>query len=187
MIERGFGFLGSGGARRHMAGEGSGGAIPPLPIVDDNVAMMRDLDKEHGRVARIGGTYCLVLVRLDNVQEKELVPQIAEGVGKRFSVGLRPYDSIYRFGPDMFLLGIAHIKVEDVPTVMERLRNVVSSRLLTMNDGSVVPATASFGGAMLDSAVSVAENLDRAGRALYAAAQNGGDSIRLWSPGLDEL
>lgn len=185
MIGCGFGFFGMKGARRHMASDGGGSGLPPLPIVDDTVAMMRDLDKEHGRVSRVGGTYCMVLVRLDNIQENELAPQIVDGVGKRFSVGLRPYDSIYRFGPDMFLIGVSHIKPEDAPVVMERLRTIVSNRLLTMNDGSVMPATASFGGAMLDSAVSVKENLDRAGRALYVAARNGGDSVRLWSPDLE--
>lgn len=185
MIGRGFEFFGAKGATRQMASDGGGSGLPPLPIVNDTVAMMRDLDKEHGRVARVGGTYCLVLVRLDNIQENELAPQIVEAVGKRFSVSLRPYDSIYRFGPDMFLLGVSHIKPEDSPIVMERLRDVVSSRLLTMKDGSVVPATASFGATMLDTSLSVEENLDRAGRALFAAAQNGGDSVRLWSPDLD--
>lgn len=185
MIGRGFGFFGMTSAKRHMAGDGGGSGIPPLPIVDDTVAMMRDLEKERGRVARVGGTYCMVLVRLDNIEENESVPQIVAGIGKRFSVSLRPYDSIYRFGEDMFLLGVAHIKPEDVTIVMERLRNVVSSRLFTMEDGSVVPVTASFGGAMLDSGIAVDENLDRAGRALYAAAQHGGDSVRLWSPDLE--
>lgn len=185
MIRRGFGFFGMTSARRHVAGEGGGSGIPPLPIVDDTVAMMRDLDKERGRVGRIGGTYCIVLVRLDNLHENEQAPQIVGGVGKRFSTSLRPYDSLYRFGDDMFLIGIAHVKPEDVPLVMERLRSVVASRLLTMDDGSVAPATASFGGTMLDSSLTVEENLDRAGLALYAAAQNGGDSARLWSPDLD--
>jgi len=185
MIGRGFDFFGVTGMRRHMAGDRGGGTPPPLPIVDDTVAMMRDLEKEHGRVARVGGSYCIVLVRLDNIQENELAPQIVDGVGKRFAVGLRPYDSIYRFGPDMFLIGVAHIKPEDAKTVMERLRTVVSKKLLTMDDGRVIPATASLGGMMLDTRISVGENLDRAGRALYAAAQNGGDSIRLWSRDLE--
>ena len=168
-----------------MASDGSRGGLPPLPIVDDTAAMMRDLEKELGRVARVGGSYCVILVRLDNVQGSEVAPQIADGVGKRFAVSLRPYDSIYRFGPDMFLVGVSHIKPEDATVVMDRLRTVVSSRLLTMDDGSVVPATASLGAIMLERQFSVQEHLDRAGRALYAATQNGGDSIRLWSPDLE--
>jgi len=168
-----------------MVSDGSGSGLPPLPIVDDTTAMMRDLEKEHGRVSRVGATYCIILVRLDNVQESELASQIVDGVGKRFSVGLRPYDSIYRFGADMFLIGVSHIKIEDAMIIMERLRKVVSSRLLTMDDGSVVPATASLGAIMLDGQFSVQENLDRAGRALYAATKTGGDSVRLWSPDLE--
>ncbi|MDH3229411.1 MAG: GGDEF domain-containing protein, partial [Alphaproteobacteria bacterium] len=74
---------------------------------------------------------------------------------------------------------------EDAMIIMERLRKVVSSRLLTMDDGSVVPATASLGAIMLDGQFSVQENLDRAGRALYAATKTGGDSVRLWSPDLE--
>ena len=185
MIGRGFNIFGMTGSRRFMVSDGSRGGLPPLPVVDDTAAMMRDLDKEHGRVSRIGATYCVILVRLDNVQESELASQIVDGVGKRFAVSLRPYDSIYRFGPDMFLIGVSHIKTEDATVIMDRLRTVVSSRLLTMDDGSVVPATASVGAIMLEGQFSVQEHLDRAGRALYAATQNGGDSIRLWSPDLE--
>ena len=168
-----------------MSSDGLHGGLPPLPIVDDTAAMMRDLEKEHGRVARVGATYCIILVRLDNVQGNEVAPQIVDGVGKRFAVSLRPYDSIYRFGPDMFLIGVSHIKTEDAMVVMDRLRTTVSGKLLTMEDGSVVPATVSLGAIMLDGQFSVQENLDRAGRALYAATQDGGDSIRLWSPDLE--
>ena len=185
MFGRGFHIFGIMGSRRFMASDGSGSGLPPLPIVDDTVAMMRDLEKELGRVARVGATYCVMLVRLDNVQESELVSQIADRVGKRFAVSLRPYDSIYRFGPDMFLVGVSYIKTEDAAVVMDRLRKLVSSRLLTMDDGSVIPATASFGAIMLDPQITLQENLDRAGRALYAATQLGGDSIRLWSPDLE--
>ena len=124
-----------------MSSDGLHGGLPPLPIVDDTAAMMRDLEKEHGRVARVGATYCIILVRLDNVQESELAPQIVDGVGKRFAISLRPYDSIYRFGPDMFLIGVSHIKTEDAMVVMDRLRTTVSGKLLTMEDGSVVPLT----------------------------------------------
>ncbi|UCH73551.1 MAG: diguanylate cyclase [Rhodospirillales bacterium] len=185
MIGRGFSFFGMRGASRVMANDDAGGAPPPLPIVDDTAAMMRDLEKERGRVARIGGTYCLILIRLDDSQESELVPQIVDGIGKRFAVGLRPYDSIYRFGPEMYLIGVSHIKVEDTMAVMERLRTVVSGRLLTMQDGRVMPATVSLGGTMMDSGASVEENLDRAGRALYAAVQDGGDAVRIWSSDLN--
>ncbi len=178
-------MLGLRGTKRYMVSDGSGSGLPPLPIVDDTTAMMRDLEKELGRVSRVGESYCVILVRLDNLKGNELAPQIVNGVGKRFAVGLRPYDSIYRFGPDMFLIGVSHLKQEDATTVMDRLRKVVSSRLLTMEDGSVVPATASLGAIMLDGTTSVEENLARAGRALHAAVQNGGDAIRLWSPDLD--
>jgi len=185
MIGRGFGFPWMKEARRVMASDGSGSGLPPLPIIDDTAAMMGNLEREHGRVARAGGTYCLILVRLDNVDGKEAAPEIVEGAGKRFSVGLRPKDSIYRFGPDMYLIGVSNTTPEHAPKIMDRLRMAVSDRLLTKNDGRPVPATASLGGTMLDSAVSIRENLDRAGRALFAAAQNGGDSFRLWSTDLE--
>lgn len=186
MLERGLHIFGMLGARRLMASDDARGAPPPLPIVDDTLAMMRDLEKELGRVARVGESYCVVLVRPDGVQDEDLAPQVVNGIGKRLSISLRPYDSIYRFGEDMFLLGVSHIKPEDATTVMERLRDVMSSRLLTMEDGRVVPATASLGATMLDGQISLQENLDRVGRALYVAARNGGNAIRMWSPDLAE-
>ena len=160
-----------------MASDGSRSGLPPLPIVDDPVAMKRDLEKEHGRVSRVGSTCCMVLVRTDGLPEDDTASQIVDAVGKRFSHSLRPYDSLYRFSPDMFLILLSHIKAEDTRAVMDRLNDTVSRTLLRLKDGGDAPATASFGGMMMDPGLSVEENLDSTGRALFAASKDGGNKV----------
>lgn len=81
----------------------------------------------------------------------------------------------------MFLIVLSHIKPEDTRTVMNRLRGVISDKLLTLSGGDAVPATASFGGLMIDSDLSIEDNLDCAGRALHAAVKNGGDNVCVFS------
>lgn len=183
MFGRGLRAFGITSSIRFMASDGSRSGLPPLPIVDDAVSMKRDMEKEHGRVARAGASCCLILVRPDNLPEDETASQIVDAVGKRFSHSLRPYDSLYRFGPDMFLIALSHIKVEDTRSVMNRLNDVVSRTLLRLPDGSNVPSTASLGGTMMDPAKSVEENLDAAGRSLFAASKDGGNKVCLWSNG----
>lgn len=181
MIGRGFSWLGTPGSARFMASDGSRGGLPPLPIVDDTATTMRYLEREHARVARKEATCFMMLARPDNLAEGDAAQAIVAAIGERLSYGLRPYDSLHRFGADMFLIVLSHIKPEDTRTVMNRLRGVVSDKLLTLPGDNVVPATASFGGLMIDSDMSIEDNLDCAGRALHAASQNGGDNVCVYS------
>ena len=177
MLGRRFSWFGTPGSVRFMVSDGSRGGLPPLSIVEDTAATMKYLEKEHARVARKEATCFMILSRPDNLPEGDAAQQIVAAVGKRYSYSLRPYDSLHRFGSDMFLIVLSHIKPEDTRNVMDRLRDEVSDKLLSMPDGNAVPATASFGGVMIDSDMSIEDNLDCAGRALHAASQDGGDKV----------
>lgn len=177
-------IFGSTGSSRLMASDDSRGGLPPLPIVDNTSVMMKNLDAERQRVARKEVESCIILSRPNNLQGEENPTLIVEAVGKLLSYSLRPYDSLYRFGGDMFLVVLSQIKAEDITVVMNRLRGVVTDDILSLTDGGATLTTASFGGIMLDGDISVEGNLDRAGIALHAAFYDGGNAVCVWSPEL---
>lgn len=159
-------------------------APPPIPIVRDGIVMMRALQAEFSAVGREERECCIVVSRpdaIEGVSETEVIG----AVGNRFSRCLRPYDGLFAFGPDRYLISLPHIKSEDTVTVMNRLRGQIAEAPLEVASGSAVAVTISLGGAMLDPAVSLQENIDRADQALFEAWREGGDGVCLWSPELD--
>ncbi len=163
--------------------DGQGGAAP-LRVVRNEAAMMRSLATEHAAVAAGERTCCLVIVRPDGLEDINAVMLLA-AIGESLEGCLRPYDGLFAYGPDRFLIVLPHINPEDTTRVMARLRERIAGAPLRMLDGGFANATASFGGAMVDGAVSMQDSIDRADQALFAAWRAGGNRTSLWTPHLD--
>lgn len=167
--------------RMAAGGESDGGRTSG--IVTDAERMVEALERERKRVVRTGAPCCLVLLAIDP-------PNAASGgeamqdVGHRLVHNLRPYDDIYHYGPDRFLISLPHVKSAALTSMMGRLRDLVADEPVPLGDGREISVTASLGCAMMDGEVSLRAVLDRADQALEAAVAAGGDGFRIWSAGL---
>lgn len=65
---------------------------------------------------------------------------------------LRSYDSLCRYGANHFLVLPPHVRREDVPGIVRRLRVQVAGYPQTLTGGEEAFVTATTGGAMLDTA-----------------------------------
>jgi predicted signal transduction protein with EAL and GGDEF domain len=156
---------------------------PPIPIVRSETETMRALQAEFAAVQRQENTCCLVIVRPDPA-EGVFEQSILAVVGKRFSQGLRPYDGLFAFGSDRYLISLPRIEPEDAVAVMNRLREQIANEPLEVVDGGAVGIAASVGGTMIDTALPLQDNIDRADQALYEAWRKGGNRVCLWTPDL---
>lgn len=156
---------------------------PPIPIVRDETDMVRALQAEYAAVERQGTTCCLAIVK-PAAAEGVAAASVLAAVGNRFSRSLRPYDGLFVFGANRYLIALPHIKPEDTVTVMDRLRARISGKLLQVEGGDVTRVTVSIGATMIDSAVPLQDNIARADRALSEAWLGGGDRVCLWSSDL---
>lgn len=159
-------------------------APPPIPIVRDELSMMRTLKAEYSAVVRDEKTCCLVIARpdaIDGIAESDVLP----AVGGKFSRCLRPYDGLHMFGEDRYLISLPHIKSEDTVTVMNRLRGQIAEDPLQIANAGQVSVTVSLGGAMMDPEISLQDNIDRADQALFEAWREGGNGVCLWSLDLE--
>ena len=144
---------------------------------------MRALQAEFAAVQRQENTCCLVIVRPDPA-EGVFEQSILAVVGKRFSQGLRPYDGLFAFGSDRYLISLPRIEPEYAVAVMNRLREQIANEPLEVVDGGAVGIAASVGGTMIDTALPLQDNIDRADQALYEAWRKGGNRVCLWTPDL---
>jgi len=86
---------------------------------------------------------------------------------------LRPFDKVFRYGGDEFLIAMPGADLAAGRTVIERMREGLAALPLANAGGTPIHVTASFGLALLERDLSVEQCIDNADRALFAAKSAG--------------
>jgi diguanylate cyclase (GGDEF)-like protein len=95
---------------------------------------------------------------------------------------LRPYDRVFRYGGEEFLISLQNADLETGKVVIDRLRERLASTRLARDGSQEIVVTASFGMAPLDPGVSLEETINRADKALLAAKVAGRNRLHVWDP-----
>lgn len=99
---------------------------------------------------------------------------------------LRPYDKLFRYGGDEFLILLPAVDLQSGRRVIERVRRTLASTPLADGpDGVPIGVTGSFGLAMLDPSVPVEESVDRGDTALLLAKGSGRNRVMCWDPSVE--
>ena len=98
---------------------------------------------------------------------------------------LRPYDKVFRYGGDEFLVLLPGTHIDDARHSAERIRaGLAATQLGNAPDGGPVHLTASFGIAAIDPGRPVEESIARADQALLQAKAGGRNRVCCWDPAL---
>ncbi|MGA8872570.1 MAG: diguanylate cyclase [Candidatus Acidiferrales bacterium] len=92
---------------------------------------------------------------------------------------LRPYDKIFRYGGEEFVLALQNETSEVALITVNHLREGLATMPVHYNN-MLIGVTASFGIAALDSDYSVEQTLDHADLALYGAKSGGRNRAEIW-------
>jgi diguanylate cyclase (GGDEF)-like protein len=95
---------------------------------------------------------------------------------------LRPYDELYRYGGEEFLVCTPGSDLATGLAAVERLREEIAGMTVDVGDGTPIRLTASFGVTLLDADVPVEESIARADKALYDAKSAGRNQSCVWRP-----
>ncbi len=93
---------------------------------------------------------------------------------------LRPYDKVFRYGGEEFLLYMPQCEVMQGYNRLEELKEGLAALAIDIGDDEPIHVTASFGLAPLQPDVPVETSIDRADKALYAAKSAGRNCVRIW-------
>lgn len=162
--------------------------MDPLTGVRNRHDMMLDLDHERERSRRTQDPCVVAMVDLDffktlNDTHGHIVgDQVLRHVAQLLAEQLRPYDRIYRYGGEEFLLCLPNTDQRTAETVLNRLRVKISKMKISAHDnGEDIYITASFGAALLDTIEHVVKTIERADMALYGVKQAGRNAVKVWA------
>lgn len=157
--------------------------VDPLTGVQNRQVMKKVLERELNRAQRSGETVFVVLADIDHFKAvndtygHRAGDAVLSGVASILTHGLRPYDSIFRYGGEEFLLCLPSSTASAVRAVLERVRKAVELQSFAVDGGQVIKVTSSFGGAPLDAAIGIGKSIEVADMALYKAKESGRNRI----------
>ena len=93
---------------------------------------------------------------------------------------LRPYDKVFRYGGEEFLLCMPYTELTLGHDRVKSLSEGLAALAIDIGEKEPIHISASFGLALLDSEVPVETSIDRADKAMYAAKSAGRNCVRIW-------
>ncbi len=156
----------------------------PLTGARNRASVLSDLREQQALVRRGLQECALVMVDLDHF--KDVNDRNGHAAGDAvltaavqcLRAGVRPYDRVYRFGGEEFLVLMPQTTLDAAMVASERLRAAVAAQEIQAAAGAAaLHVTASFGVAALEAATPVEESLDRADKALYQAKNAGRNRV----------
>lgn len=94
---------------------------------------------------------------------------------------IRPYDKLFRYGGEEFLICMQQTELEEGYQRIEALREGLAALPLNLGRRNPIYITASFGVTALTSEFSVEECIDHADKALYQAKSDGRNCTRIYT------
>lgn len=154
------------------------------------VSMLPILREQQELAKRQNQPCCIAMVDLDlfkNVNDRyghSAGDLVLTTVARYLIENLRPYDKVFRYGGEEFLLCIPFTSLEHGNAMVDRIRSGLASLPIDIGLEKPIHVTASIGFALLDTNLSVEDSIIRADKALYSAKSSGRNKLIQWETSL---
>jgi diguanylate cyclase (GGDEF)-like protein len=162
-------------------------SVDPLTGVCNRHGMIFKLRQEQERAQRSGQHYSVCMVDFDyfkqvNDQHGHMAgDEVLRHAVNFLSESLRPYDTVFRYGGEEFLVCLPNTSVFEAQIVLERVRKGLESLPIPLPaNNKTIYVTASFGITGSTNVTSVEEIIARADQALFAAKNDGRNRVVVW-------
>ncbi|OJX79572.1 MAG: sensor domain-containing diguanylate cyclase [Magnetospirillum sp. 64-120] len=159
--------------------------VDPLTGLSNRQSMRSHLMGERDRALRQKLPLSLALADIDHFKKindgfgHAQGDKVLRAVAAVLKATVRPYDVVYRYGGEEFLLCLPGTNAENGALVLERIRAAIEALELTDERGTAIPVTATFGIAEINADLSVDDAIEMADRALYDGKLSGRNRVVL--------
>lgn len=158
----------------------------PLTGANSRIGMLTKLREQQELVKRHVQSCCIAMMDLDHF--KAVNDTYGHVAGDRVLAAsahyliehLRPYDKVFRYGGEEFVICMQSAGLKIGYDLIERLRKGIAASAINYDGKDPIRMTASFGVTLLDPDVTVEQSVDRADKAMYAAKLAGRNCARIW-------
>lgn len=112
--------------------------------------------------------------------------KVLVGFARYIMAHLRPYDKVFRYGGEEFLIYLPDTNLQTGHGIIDRLHEELGSLPFQAEDRGTFHVTVSFGLTLLDADIAVEQSIDRADKALYVAKTRGRNCVVDWDPSMNE-
>jgi diguanylate cyclase (GGDEF)-like protein len=149
--------------------------LDPLTGAFSRLSMLTTLREQRELVRRRVHPCCIAILDLDHFKAVNDTyghlagDAVLAAVVRRMTARLRPYDSVFRYGGEEFLVCMLNADLDTGFVAAERLRKEIASAPVEAGGACPVAVTASFGIALLRPDIPVEQSIACADRALLKA------------------
>jgi diguanylate cyclase (GGDEF)-like protein len=158
--------------------------LDPLTGLSNRQLMRTQLVRERDRAIREKKSLCVALADIDffkNVNDTyghTIGDTVLREVSDVFSLLLRPYDFVYRYGGEEFLFCLPGTSLETAVIALDRIREAVAKHAIHDSNGVQVKVTVTIGVADINADISVEDCIERADKALYSGKNAGRNCVK---------
>ncbi|STX41706.1 Diguanylate kinase [Legionella donaldsonii] len=135
---------------------------------------------------RQGQNCCIAMVDLDHFSEineqhgRYIGDKVLAAIAHYLIDNLRPYDRVFRYGGEEFLLCIPFTALAPGQKVVERLRKGLATITIDAGQQETIRMTVSIGLALLDPHLPIEQCIDHSMHAMSAAKAAGRNCVQIW-------
>lgn len=156
----------------------------PLTEAQTRASLVSELGEQLALVKRQRQTCAIAMLDLDHF--KRVNDEHGHGAGDQVLVAtvgcikslMRPYDRIYRYGGEEFLISMPGTSLDQAEEIANRVRLAIANQKIPLETPDhTIQISASIGLAMLEADRSVEDSLAEADKAMYAAKAKGRNCV----------
>lgn len=160
--------------------------VDPLTGLANRRTMHQRLLGERDRALRQNQPLCVALADIDHFKKINDTHGHARGdtilreVAQVLRNFVRPYDEVFRYGGEEFLICLPGTCPTTAQTVLERIRQAIQAQCGITDEGAATLVTATFGVSEVTASTSVEDAIEHADRALYDGKRAGRNRVLLY-------
>ena len=157
-----------------------------LTGAESRIEMLTQLSEMRELGQRRHHPCCIALMDVDHFKRINdthghlIGDQVLKACVRYLRRSLRPYDHVFRYGGEEFLILMPDTDLETGRRAIERIREGLAAAPLAQNGQTAISATASFGLAAVEPVATIEESMDHADKMMYAAKKSGRNCVRVW-------